>query len=85
MALKPKIDVKHERIQVKVPTEVHEDVQAYVKFLGGDTTPDYVYVEAVKKEMRSDKAFQEARQANRGGAPAPRPDVAAPSSAAVRP
>ena len=73
MALRPKIDVKTEKVPINIPVELLELAKAYAKFLGGDTTVSYVFAEAARKEIHSDKAFraaQEKREADhRGAAP----------------
>jgi hypothetical protein len=74
MALRPKVDPRTERIPINVPVEIHELVKEYAAFLGKDTTVSYVYAEAARKEIRSDKSFRSAREADR--VPNPKEDLA---------
>jgi hypothetical protein len=60
MPLRPKTEIPTERIQLTVPTHVHELVKAYAKFLGHDTDPAYIYGEAALKVIRGDRAFESA-------------------------
>ena len=62
MALRPKIDVKTEKVPISIPVELLELAKAYAKFLGGDTTVSYVFAEAARKEIHSDKTFRAAMQ-----------------------
>ena len=61
MPLKPKVEIKTERIQITVPTEVHQLVKDYAQFLGGGTDVAYVYSEAAARAIRGDKAFAKHR------------------------
>jgi hypothetical protein len=80
MALRPKIDVKTEKVPINIPVELHDLVKAYAKFLGGDTTISYVYAEAARKEIHSDKVFRTVQERLEGDQTATAREDETPSS-----
>jgi len=62
MALAAVPEIKTRTIRIAVPEDVAQLVEQYREFLGGATTLDYIYTEAARREIGSDKRFKQSRQ-----------------------
>ena len=62
MALRGVPELRVRIVRITVPEEVAELVDEYREFLGGATTVNYIYAEAARREIQSDKRFKQARQ-----------------------
>jgi hypothetical protein len=61
MAIEPKPLVATEPVNIRVPQDVLEQLDAYCKFLGGATDRTYVIVETLRQVIARDKRYRKAR------------------------